>query len=300
MSEQPEEVQSEPEQFDFGASELEQINEIQPEEFDFAIEETEQFDLESEQFDEIQPEIEQLDEIQPEIEQLDEAQTEPEQLEYVQPEQFEETQYEAEQLDYTQPEYETGFSFDDQSVQMQSSDEGPDEPDYSYDLDMFGTRQTKSSIDIDSFDDSWLDTALDRTLFYNAVRPSQYDMPEPATYVPVDVEKDPFEPNVKPITQENGFVEQFPEEADKNAMAGGYIAPSDFSDFNFDPDSGMDFDYEEKNAYMQNFSAAENTDGLIYNEESEKKKSEKTKQPASRIFQRIIKPPKERDQKKTD
>ncbi len=318
VPERPEEAQpeqfdfamDETEQFDFGLAELDQINEIQPEEFDFVTDEAEQSDFEPEQFEEAQPEAEQPDYVQ--TEQIDEVQSETEQYDYAEPEpeQFEEIQYEAEQFDSVQPEgeqpddvqpeYEAGFSFDDQSVQMQTAQESQDEPDYSYDLDMFGTRQTKSTIDIDSFDDSWLDTALDRTLFYNAVRPSPYDMPEPATYAPVDVEKDPFEPNVQPITQETGFVEQFPDEADKNAMAGGYIAPSDFSDFNFDPDSGLDFDYEETNAYMQNFSAAENSDGLNNGEESEKKKSERTKQPASRIFQRIIKPPKEKDQNKTD
>ena len=283
VPEQPEEIQPEPEQFDFATDELEQ--------FDYAADETEQPYFEPEQFEETIPETEQFEETMPEIEQFEEAMLETEQ--------FEETMPEPEQFEEAQPE--NGFSFDDRYAVMQeeAEEEAYDEPDYSYDLDMFGTSQSKSTIDIDSFDDSWLDTALDRTLFYNAIKPTSYDMPDPEQ-IPIGGKADAFESNVHSLTQENSFVEQFPDDADKNAMAGGYIAPSDFSDFNFDPDSGLDFDYEETNSNAQDFYAEESTGGLKYGEEFEKKNSERTKQPASRIFQKFIKPPKEKDQNKMD
>ena len=41
------------------------------------------------------------------------------------------------------------------------------------------------------------------------------------------------------------FVDPIQPEPEKDVMAGGYIAPSDFGDFEFDPESGMAFDVDE-------------------------------------------------------
>ncbi len=146
-----------------------------------------------------------------------------------------------------------------------------EEPDYSYDLDIFGKLETKGTVDLDSFDDSWLDSAFDRTLFYKAVKPGAEEdaeaaipNPEPATKVATkkvkksskkfinvseQLEVEQTEPQA--VVHESHFIEQFPDETEKNAMAGGYIAPTDFADFAFDPDSGMEFDFDDSSVAEQ-------------------------------------------------
>ena len=161
-----------------------------------------------------------------------------------------------------EPAEEYGFSFDEKNVnQAENADEIQSEPDFSYDLEMFSSDKTRTVLDFDRFDDSWLDSALDESVFYNAqsVIPAQPAEPEIAQPNPEPEKKAKKsrkasknqqaaekEPEIQTVTEVAHFVEQIPDEADKNAMAGGYIAPSDLSDFAFDPDSGMDFGLDDE------------------------------------------------------
>ncbi len=140
---------------------------------------------------------------------------------------------------------EEGFSID--SVNIEPKNEP--EPDFSYDLDMFGTGSAKSEkvIDIDSFDDSWLDSAFDESMFYNAgalVEEAEEEMqPEPMVEAePEYAEESQPEPEDIPAH----FIDDVQPDAQKAVIAGGYIAPSDFSDFSFDPESGMAFDDDDE------------------------------------------------------
>ncbi len=140
------------------------------------------------------------------------------------------------------------------------------EPDFSYDLDMFGTgsSQSRKIIDIDSFDDSWLDDAFDNSLFYNAgavadqVEPEIQEEPEytQASEIAEEPEPEGITPDAETIRKfeepESFDMPGMPvqDDADRNAMAGGYISPSDFTDFDFDPETGMiinNEDYAELN-----------------------------------------------------
>lgn len=175
---------------------------------------------------------------------ITEPETEPESEEEIAVEpavQAEETEEEADE----EEQQEDGFSIDLANAEPQEEPE----PDFSYDLDMFGTGSAKSEkvIDIDSFDDSWLDSAFDESLFYNAgalVEEAEEELvPEP------EVEAEPEyaeESQPEPEDIEDGFIDDIQPDAQKSVMAGGYIAPSDFSDFSFDPESGMAFDDDDE------------------------------------------------------
>ena len=135
----------------------------------------------------------------------------------------------------------------------------PEEPGFSYDIDIFSASGVSSTSDIDSFDDSWIDSALDDSLFY---RPVPMPETEPEYNYEEDAEEDepaPEETESVPVTEYEQeyytddpvqydpevFVDPIQPEPEKDVMAGGYIAPSDFGDFKFDPESGMAFDVDE-------------------------------------------------------
>ena len=135
----------------------------------------------------------------------------------------------------------------------------PEEPGFSYDIDIFSASGISSTADIDSFDDSWIDSALDDSLFY---RPVPMPETEPEYKYEEDAEEDepaPEETESVPVTEYEQeyytddpvqydpevFVDPIQPEPEKDVMAGGYIAPSDFGDFEFDPESGMAFDVDE-------------------------------------------------------
>ena len=135
----------------------------------------------------------------------------------------------------------------------------PEEPGFSYDIDIFSASGISSTSDIDSFDDSWIDSALDDSLFY---RPVPMPETEPEYKYEEDAKEDepaPEETESVPVTEYEQeyytddtvqydpevFVDPIQPEPEKDVMAGGYIAPSDFGDFEFDPESGMAFDVDE-------------------------------------------------------
>ncbi len=170
---------------------------------------------------EAEPQAEEVKEIQ------DEVQTEPTEAPEIQEEE-------------TEPE-EEGFSFDEQvavSEEPEPEAEPEPEPDYSYDINIFSAEGAKSVPDIDSFDDSWLDSALDESLFYKPEVVVAEEIADPETALP----------NPEPEAEDEPEYTDEPEvfvEPEKDVMAGGYIAPTDFSDFEFDPESGIDFDAED-------------------------------------------------------
>ena len=135
----------------------------------------------------------------------------------------------------------------------------PEDPGFSYDIDIFSASGASSTADIDSFDDSWIDSALDDSLFY---RPVPMPETEPEYKYEEDAKEDepaPEETESVPVTEYEQeyytddpvqydpevFVDPIQPEPEKDVMAGGYIAPSDFGDFEFDPESGMAFDVDE-------------------------------------------------------
>lgn len=173
-------------------------------------------------------------EVEPQTEEVKEAQDE-EQTELVEePEQTVEapTEEPETQAEETEPE-EEGFSFDEQAAVSEEP-----EPDYSYDINIFSSGEAKTVPDIDSFDDSWLDSALDESLFYKPEAVVADEIAEPEAALPNP------EPEVEDETEYTDESEDFAE-PEKDVMAGGYIAPTDFTDFEFDPDSGMDFGTED-------------------------------------------------------
>ncbi len=144
--------------------------------------------------------------------------------------------------------------------------EPEEEPDYSYDIDMFSTEGERFSLDIDSFDNSWIDSALDDSLFYkpepieepaDEAASEQAEEPEPEQTVE-DEETDTVSDQLQsvPVTEyeqecyitdpiqynPKAFVEPEQKELSKDIAAGGYIASSDLADFEFSPESGMDFE----------------------------------------------------------
>ncbi len=151
----------------------------------------------------------------------------------------------------SEPEFElpdevAGFTFDEAAADQPEEPEEEPEPDFSYDLDMFGKSSTTKTLDIDSFDDSWLDTAIDESVFYSASSyvPAAPEEPEAAQPNPEpEAVEEPEAPQI--VTEPEHFVEQTPDTSDTDSMAGGYIAPSDFTDFEFDPESGLGFDFDE-------------------------------------------------------
>ena len=161
------------------------------------------------------------------------------------------------------------------------------EPDFSYDLDMFGTGSARSGsiIDLESFDDSWLDEAFDNSLFYNAAAVAA--QAEPEINAEPEIAEDPEfseepEPDAVVATPEEikRFEETetfdmpgmaFQDDATRNAMAGGFVSPSDFTDFDFDPDTGMIIGKED---FSEEFNPKEET---AEEKPKEKKKSAKAK-----------------------
>ncbi len=173
-------------------------------------------------------------EVEPQTEEVKEAQDEEQTEPVEEPEQTVEAPAEEPetQAEETEPE-EEGFSFDEQVAVSEEP-----EPDYSYDINIFSSGEAKTVPDIDSFDDSWLDSALDESLFYKPEAVVADEIAEPEAALPNP------EPEVEDETEYTDESEDFAE-PEKDVMAGGYIAPTDFTDFEFDPDSGMDFGTED-------------------------------------------------------
>lgn len=161
------------------------------------------------------------------------------------------------------------------------------EPDFSYDLDMFGTGSARSGsiIDLESFDDSWLDEAFDNSLFYNAAAVAAQAEPE-INAEPEIAEEQEFseEPESEAVVATPEEIKRFEEtetfdmpgmafqdDATRNAMAGGFVSPSDFTDFDFDPDTGMIIGKED---FSEEFNPKEET---AEEKPKEKKKSAKAK-----------------------
>ncbi|MBQ5825281.1 MAG: sortase [Clostridia bacterium] len=140
-----------------------------------------------------------------------------------------------------------GFVFDAQARYTDDDvNSTPTEPDYSYDINTFGKSKYGGTLDIESFDDSWLESAFDDSIFYKA------EPVEPAPQVQ-EPESEPVQQNSKFINEasvrETSPAYEVPAEAQPQAaaeqsdstMTGGYVAQTSFTDFAFDPDSGMDF-----------------------------------------------------------
>ena len=137
-------------------------------------------------------------------------------------------------------------------------------PKFSYDLDMFGTAP-KSNFDLDDFDDSWLDSSLDESIFYDPAAQIEDVQPSaPVSAAETAQEIFPEQPEEiqdilqeeKPAVQPEPVEKQEPKEvpiapvnepADSgiSAVPGGYIAPTAAANFSFDPDSGFGFDDDE-------------------------------------------------------
>lgn len=179
-----------------------------------------------------QPEVE--TEVEPQTEEVKEAQDEEQTESVEEPKQTVEAPAEEPetQAEETEPK-EEGFSFDEQAAVSEEP-----EPDYSYDINIFSSGEAKTVPDIDSFDDSWLDSALDESLFYKPEAVVAEEIAESEVALPNP------EPEVEDETEYTDESEDFAE-PEKDVMAGGYIAPTDFTDFEFDPDSGMDFGTED-------------------------------------------------------
>ncbi|MBR6618713.1 MAG: class B sortase [Clostridia bacterium] len=121
-----------------------------------------------------------------------------------------------------------------------------DEPKFAYDLNMFGSSAQKT-FDIESYDDSWLDSSLDNSIFYDPDAASKIKE-QPLESFAVETAQDnaeqedyfeePRESNFIPVEE--------PEKADIASAAGGYVAQDDIEGFTFDDDSGLDFGDEEK------------------------------------------------------
>lgn len=153
----------------------------------------------------------------------------------------------------SEPEAVEEFSFD--SSLLNNEPEEPqesliekvkDEPKFAYDLNMFGSSAQKS-FDIESYDDSWLDSSLDNSIFYDPDAASKIKE-QPLESFAVETAQDnaeqedyfeePRESNFIPVEE--------PEKADIASAAGGYVAQDDIEGFTFDDDSGLDFGDEEK------------------------------------------------------
>ena len=153
----------------------------------------------------------------------------------------------------SEPEAVEEFSFD--SSLLNNEPEEPqesliekvkDEPKFAYDLNMFGSSAQKA-FDIESYDDSWLDSSLDNSIFYDPDAASKIKE-QPLESFAVETAQDnaeqedyfeePRESNFIPVEE--------PEKADIASAAGGYVAQDDIEGFTFDDDSGLDFGDEEK------------------------------------------------------
>lgn len=182
------------------------------------------------------------------------------------------------------------FTFDESLISEVEDEPEPEmtfkkeEPKFAYDLNMFGA-VTQSSFNIDDIDDSWLDSSLDDSIFYDPTKPKASVTVETAEeFVPEaeeieeevieeiieeaveekaeEIQPEPVEediaetaaeeataeaePVVEEIREEPAFIPvEEPVEPQPARVTGGYIAPSSSENFTFDPDSGMDFDDDE-------------------------------------------------------
>lgn len=173
------------------------------------------------------------------------------------------------------------FSFDEMLISEEEEQPEPEmtvkkeTPKFAYDLNMFGAA-AQSSFNIDDIDDSWLDSSLDESIFYDpkqaasaAVETAEEVVPQPEEEVVEEPEETVQEPEQKAaepeqiteepvievrqsadaeqIEEEPSFVPAAePEKAQPTMVAGGYVAPGDAEHFVFDEDSGMDFGDEEE------------------------------------------------------
>lgn len=173
------------------------------------------------------------------------------------------------------------FSFDEMLISEEEEQPEPEmtvkkeTPKFAYDLNMFGAA-AQSSFNIDDIDDSWLDSSLDESIFYDpkqaasaAVETAEEVVPQPEEEVDEEPEETVQEPEQKAaepeqiteepvievrqsadaeqIEEESSFVPAAePEKAQPTMVAGGYVAPADAEHFVFDEDSGMDFGDEEE------------------------------------------------------
>lgn len=155
-----------------------------------------------------------------------------------------------------------------------------DEPKFAYDLNMFGSSAQKA-FDIESYDDSWLDSSLDSSIFYdpdaalkNQEQPLESFSAETAedTAPEEDYFEEPKESNFIPVEE--------PETIDVASAAGGYVAQDDAEDFTFDADSGLNFGDEEKEqpAPQPDYPAAQDFEGLpVFTPAKPDKKAKKMK-----------------------
>ena len=114
------------------------------------------------------------------------------------------------------------FTFDESLISEDEDDSEPEmtfkkeEPKFAYDLNMFGASQT--SFNIDDIDDSWLDSSLDESIFYDPSKPvasvpaetAEEFVPE-AEEIPEEVIEEAVEEIIEEATQEP--VEEAVEEA---------------------------------------------------------------------------------------
>ena len=114
------------------------------------------------------------------------------------------------------------FTFDESLISEDEDDSEPEmtfkkeEPKFAYDLNMFGASQ--SSFNIDDIDDSWLDSSLDESIFYDPSKPvasvpaetAEEFVPE-AEEIPEEVIEEAVEEIIEEATQEP--VEEAVEEA---------------------------------------------------------------------------------------
>ncbi len=145
------------------------------------------------------------------------------------------------------------FSFDsslmnDEPEEPQESliEKVKDEPKFAYDLNMFGSSAQKT-FDIESYDDSWLDSSLDNSIFYDPDAASKINE-QPLESFAVETAQDNAEQDdyFKEPKESNFIPVEEPEKADIASAAGGYVAQDDIEGFTFDDDSGLDFGDEEK------------------------------------------------------
>ena len=184
------------------------------------------------------------------------------------------------------------FSFDssllnDEPEEPQESliEKVKDEPKFAYDLNMFGSSAQKA-FDVESYDDSWLDSSLDNSIFYNPDSVSQLQTQPLDTFAAETAEdslpeedyaEEPEEPK-----ESNFILAEEPEKADVASAAGGYVAQDDIEGFTFDDDSGLDFgdadEEKEQPAPHADYQMPQDLEGLpVFTPAKPDKKAKKIK-----------------------
>lgn len=178
------------------------------------------------------------------------------------------------------------FSFDS-SLMNEESEEKPksiiekvkEEPKFAYDLNMFGSA-TQKAFDIDSYDDSWLDSSLDNSIFYDpqsAAEPAAQELETFAVETAEDSAPEEADEYYEEPKVSNFIPVNEPEKVDVAEAAGGYVASDDIENFAFDDDSGLDFD-EESNDFIQEYQTPQELEGLpVFTPATPDKKSKKIK-----------------------